>query len=77
MTKLYHKKDIAEMVRTAKYLAKNDPKGFMRARNAVDVLKDWADMEAKTDQEGNKKDVKGLDKVAKEGEILQRVKEVV
>ncbi len=49
------KKDIAEMVKTAKYLAKNDPQGFMLARNTVDVLKARADMEVKVDQEENKK----------------------
>lgn len=51
------KKDIAEMVKTAKYLAKkNDPQGFMLARNTVDVLKARADMDVKVETGSNKEE---------------------
>lgn len=50
------KKDIAEMVKTAKYLAKNDPQGFMLARNTVDVLKARADMDVKAEAGSNKEE---------------------
>ena len=39
------KKDIRELVRTAKYLADNDPQGLMLAKNTIDVLKARADLE--------------------------------
>lgn len=45
------KKDIAEMVKTARELAKKDPQGFMLAKNSVDILKARADLETKM-QEG-------------------------
>lgn len=50
------KKDISEMVKTAKYLAKNDPQGFMLARNTVDVLKARADMDVKAETKSNKEE---------------------
>lgn len=50
------KKDIAEMVKTAKYLAKNDPQSFMLARNTVDVLKARADMDVKAETKSNKEE---------------------
>ena len=40
------KKEIAEMVKTAKHLAENDPQGFMLAKNSMDILKARSDMEA-------------------------------
>lgn len=40
------KKDIAEMVETAKHLAENDPQGFMLAKNSMDILKARSDMES-------------------------------
>lgn len=40
------KKDIAEMVKTAKHLAENDPQGFMLAKNSMDILKARSDMDA-------------------------------
>ena len=39
------KKDIRELVSTAKYLADNDPQGLMLAKNTIDVLKARADLE--------------------------------
>ena len=33
------KKDIKEMVETAKYLAEKDPMGLMLAKNSMDILK--------------------------------------
>lgn len=39
------KRDIAEMVETAKELAKKDPQGFMLAKNSMDILKARADLE--------------------------------
>lgn len=48
------KKEIAEMVETAKYLAKNDPQSLMLAKNSMDVLKARADMETKSKKEQEK-----------------------
>ena len=39
------KKDIAEMVKTAKELAKKDPQGFLIAKSNIDILKARADMD--------------------------------
>ena len=39
------KKDIEEMVKTAKELAERDPQGFMLAKNSMDILKARSDME--------------------------------
>lgn len=39
------KKDIKEMVETAKYLAEKDPMGLMLAKNSMDILKARADLE--------------------------------
>lgn len=39
------KKDIEEMVKTAKELAERDPHGFMLAKNSMDILKARSDME--------------------------------
>lgn len=41
------RKDIAEMVKTAKYLAEKDPKAFFLVKNSVDVLKARCDLEKK------------------------------
>ena len=46
------KREIAEMVKTAKYLAENDQQGFMLAKNSLDILKARCDMEKV--QEGKK-----------------------
>ena len=40
------RKEIAEMVKKAKYLAENDPQGFMLAKNSMDILKARSDMDA-------------------------------
>lgn len=45
------KKEIADMVATAKELAKKDPQGFMLAKNSVDILKARADLESKAEEE--------------------------
>lgn len=39
------RKDIAEMVETAKYLAEHDPQGLLIAKSSMDILKARADME--------------------------------
>lgn len=39
------RKDIAEMVETAKELAEKDPQGFMLAKNSLDILKARAAMD--------------------------------
>lgn len=39
------KKDIAEMVKTARELAKKDPQGFLIAKSNIDILKARADMD--------------------------------
>ncbi len=44
------KKNIAEMVETAKYLAENDPQGLLIARSNMDILKARADMEKQEKQ---------------------------
>lgn len=41
------RKDIAEIVKTAKYLAEKDPKAFFLVKNSVDVLKARCDLEKK------------------------------
>mgnify|MGYP001623108629 CR=1 FL=1 len=45
------KRDIAEMVKTAKELAKKDPQGFMLAKNSIDILKARADIEKSEEKE--------------------------
>ena len=39
------RKDIAEMVETAKELIEKDPQGFMLAKNSLDILKARAAMD--------------------------------
>ena len=39
------KKDIAEMVKTARGLAKKDPQGFLIAKSNMEILKARADMD--------------------------------
>lgn len=39
------KKEIAEMVETAKHLAAHDPQAFMIAKSNMDILKIRADMD--------------------------------
>lgn len=39
------KREIAEMVKTARHLAEHDPQGFMLAKNSMDILKARSDME--------------------------------
>lgn len=39
------KKEIAEMVETAKHLAENDPQAFMIAKSNMEILKIRADMD--------------------------------
>lgn len=41
------KKEIAEMVETAKHLAAHDPQAFMIAKSNMDILKIRADMDKK------------------------------
>lgn len=43
------KREIAEMVETAKELAEKDPQGFRLVKSSVDILKARADLE---EQEG-------------------------
>ncbi len=38
------RKEIADMVETAKELAEKDPQGFMLAKNSMDILKARADL---------------------------------
>lgn len=45
------RKEIAEMVKKAKYLAENDPQGFMLAKNSMDILKARSDMDAVEEKE--------------------------
>ena len=47
------RKEIADMVETAKELAQKDPQGFLIAKSNIDILKARADMERKqeTDKE--------------------------
>lgn len=45
------KKDIAEMVKTARELAKKDPQGFLIAKSNIDILKARADMEREKETE--------------------------
>lgn len=44
------KKEIAEMVETAKYLAIHDPQGFAIAKSNVGILKTRADMDKQEKQ---------------------------
>lgn len=46
------RKEIAEMVKKAKYLAENDPQGFMLAKNSMDILKARSDMNAVEEKNG-------------------------
>lgn len=46
------RKEIAEMVKKAKYLAENDPQGFMLAKNSMDILKARSDMDAVEEKNG-------------------------
>lgn len=46
------KKDIADMVKTAKELAEKDPQGFLIAKSNIDILKARADMDL--EQEADK-----------------------
>lgn len=50
------RKEIAEMVKKAKYLAENDPHGFMLAKNSMDILKARSDMDA-VEEKGGKENV--------------------
>lgn len=50
------KKDVAEMVKTAKYLAKKDPLGLALAKNTIDTLKARADMEMRMEDQEDAKD---------------------
>lgn len=45
------KKDIAEMVKTARELAKTDPQGFLIAKSNIDILKARADMDREPETE--------------------------
>lgn len=45
------KKDIAEMVETAKYLAEHDPQGLLIAKSSMDILKARADMDREREKE--------------------------
>lgn len=49
------KKDVAEMVKTAKYLAKKDPLGLALAKNTIDTLKARADMEMRMEDKEDAK----------------------
>ena len=45
------KTDIAEMVKTAKELAKKDPQGFLIAKSNIDILKARADMDREREKD--------------------------
>lgn len=45
------KKEIADMVATAKELARKDPQGFMLAKSSVDILKARMVLESETEEE--------------------------
>lgn len=45
------RKEIAEMVKKEKYLAENDPQGFILAKNSMDILKARSDMDAVEEKE--------------------------
>lgn len=49
------KKDVAEMVKAAKYLAKKDPLGLALAKNTIDTLKARADMEMRMEDQEDAK----------------------
>ena len=49
------KKDVAEMVKTSKYLAKKDPLGLALAKNTIDTLKARADMEMRMEDKEDAK----------------------
>lgn len=46
------RKEIAEMVKKAKYLAENDPQGFMLVKNSMDILKARSDMDVVEEKNG-------------------------
>ena len=48
------KKDIHEMVETAKYLAEHDPAGLIIAKSNMDILKARVDMEKRETEEKEK-----------------------
>lgn len=48
------KKDISEMVETAKYLAEHDPAGLIIAKSNMDILKARVDMEKRESEEKEK-----------------------
>ena len=45
------KKDIAEMVKTARELAEKDPQGFLIAKSNIHILKARADMDREQEAE--------------------------
>ena len=45
------KKDIAEMVETAKYLAEHHPQGLLITKSSMDILKARADMDRERGKE--------------------------
>lgn len=45
------KKDIAEMVKTARELAQSDPQGFFIAKSNMDILRARADMDKQDGKE--------------------------
>lgn len=44
------KKEIKEMVETAKFLAENDPQGFLIAKSNIDILKARSDLDVVSSQ---------------------------
>lgn len=46
------KRDIREMVKTAKYLAENDPQSLVIAKTGLDMLKARCDMDKVPDEKG-------------------------
>lgn len=46
------KKNIADMVKTAKELAEKDPQGFLIAKSNIDILKARADMDKQEAEKG-------------------------
>lgn len=45
------KKNIADMVKTARELAKKDPQGFLIAKSNIDILKARADMDREQEKD--------------------------
>ena len=45
------RKEIADMVETAKYLAEHDPQGLLIAKSSMDILKARADMDRERGKE--------------------------